>query len=165
MQHPKPEPASEHQESVWNYPRPPRVEPDRRRIVVTFNGQIIADSTAAHRVLETSHPPVFYIPPEDVRLECFRATQRQSWCEFKGDAHYYDIIVGDRTAESAAWCYPEPKEAFIDIQHAIAFYPSKMQSCTVDGEEVQPQEGDFYGGWITSEVVGPFKGAPGTGYW
>lgn len=165
MQQPKPDPVGNDQESVWDYPRPPKVEPDTRRVTVRFNDQVIADSTNTHRVLETSHPPVFYTPPEDVRIEYLRARQKQTWCEFKGDAHYYDVEVEDRIAESAAWCYPEPHSEFSSIQHAIAFYPSMMDSCTVDGEEVQSQEGDFYGGWITSEVVGPFKGAAGTRHW
>ncbi len=165
MSLPKPSPVAEGQESVWDYPRPPRVEPDARHIVVRFAGEIVAETHRAHRVLETSHPPVFYIPPEDVRIELLEPTMAQTWCEFKGDAHYYDVRVGDSVASSAAWCYPEPRPGFESIQHAIAFYPSRVDECTVDGEVVTPQPGDFYGGWVTSEIVGPFKGEPGTGDW
>lgn len=165
MRNPNPEPAAPGRESVWDYPRPPRVEADGRRVVVRFNDHVIADTTSSHRVLETSHPPVFYIPPEDVRIEYLRASQKQTWCEFKGDAHYYDIEVDGKSVASAAWCYPQPMQEFTQIQHAIAFYPGMMDSCTVDGEEVQRQDGDFYGGWITSEIAGPFKGAPGTNHW
>jgi uncharacterized protein (DUF427 family) len=157
--------TSNGQESVWDYPRPPRVEPDNRRVIVTFGGEIIANTERAYRVLETSHPPVFYIPPEDVRVELLDANGEQTWCEFKGDAHYYDIAVGDRRNLSVAWCYPEPREGFEPIQYAIAFYPDRVDSCTVDGEVVRAQQGGFYGGWITSEIVGPFKGEPGSSEW
>jgi len=162
---PKPNPISDGQESVWDYPRPPRLEPDARRIVVRFGGTIIADSTDTWRVLETSHPPVFYIPPEDVLVEVLRVTTGTSFCEYKGDARYYDIVVDDQVAESAAWCYPEPNAAFAHIQHAIAFYPGRVDSATVGDESVTAQPGDFYGGWITSEIVGPFKGESGFGNW
>ncbi len=157
--------ASNGKESVWDYPRPPRVEPDNRHVIVTFGGEVVADTRRAHRVLETSHPPVFYIPPEDVRVELLDSNGEQTWCEFKGDAHYYDIAVGDRRSRSVAWCYPEPSEGFEPIQYAIAFYPDRVDSCTVDGEAVQAQRGGFYGGWITSEIVGPFKGEPGSDGW
>lgn len=157
--------ASNGKESVWDYPRPPRVVPDNRRVIVTFGGEVIADTVRAHRVLETSHPPVFYIPPEDVRVELLDANGEQTWCEFKGDAHYYDIALGNKRGGSVAWCYPEPSEGFEPIQYAIAFYPDRVDSCTVDGEVVQAQRGGFYGGWITSEIVGPFKGEPGSSGW
>lgn len=165
MQRPSPAPTADGQESVWDYPRPPRVEPDTRHVVVRFNGEVIADTRRAVRVLETSHPPVFYVPPEDVRVELLVANGDQTWCEFKGDAHYYDLVVGDRVARAAAWCYPEPRSGYEGIQHAIAFYPGRVDACTVDGEVVRPQAGDFYGGWITAEIVGPFKGEPDTRGW
>lgn len=165
MAQPKPDVAAEGQESVWDYPRPPRVEADSRRIVVEFRGTIIADSTATWRVLETSHPPVFYIPPEDVRVELLVASERTSVCEFKGEARYYDIVVGDQVSKSAAWCYPEPLPGQEQIGYAIAFYPGRVDRATVDGEIVRPQPGAFYGGWITSEIVGPFKGEPGSEGW
>ncbi|HEV2128945.1 MAG TPA: DUF427 domain-containing protein [Thermomicrobiales bacterium] len=165
MQRPQPLPVTVGQESVWDYPRPPRMEPDSRRVIVRFNDEVVADSTRTHRVLETSHPPLFYIPPEDVRVELLNANGEQTWCEFKGDAHYYDLAVGDRVSRSAAWCYPEPAKGYEAIQYAIAFYPSRVDECTVDGEIVEAQAGDFYGGWITSEIIGPFKGGPGTQGW
>lgn len=165
MPHPKPDPTTVGQESVWDYPRPPRVEADSRRVVVEFAGAVIADSTSAFRVLETSHPPVFYIAPEDVKVEFLLASTKTSYCEFKGESRYYDIVVGDRVSESAAWCYPEPDSGFEQIQYAIAFYPGRVDKVTVDGEIVIPQPGEFYGGWITSEIAGPFKGEPGSGGW
>jgi uncharacterized protein (DUF427 family) len=165
MQRPIPSPAAPGQESVWDYPRPPRVEPDDRHVVVRFAGNVVADTRRALRILETSHPPVFYIPPEDVRVEWLVANSRHSWCEFKGEARYYDLVIGDRVSESAAWCYPEPAKGFQAIQHAIAFYPGRVDECTVGGMPVRPQAGGFYGGWITDEIVGPFKGDPGTDGW
>jgi uncharacterized protein (DUF427 family) len=153
------------QESVWDYPRPPRLEDSSRHIQVIFNNIVIADTRHAKRVLETSHPPVYYIPPGDVRLEYLRASKHATFCEWKGAASYYTIAVGDRTVVDAAWFYPHPSAPFASIAGYIAFYPSKMEACLVDGERVQAQAGDFYGGWITHEIVGPFKGAPGTWGW
>ncbi|MBX3066776.1 MAG: DUF427 domain-containing protein [Anaerolineae bacterium] len=153
------------QESVWDYPRPPRVEPTSKRIRVIFNGVTIADSTRAFRVLETSHPPVYYLPVEDVRMLFLRKTDRETLCEFKGLAAYFTIAVGDKTAANAAWCYPDPTEGYEAIRDHIAFYPGRMEACYVDEEKVQAQDGDFYGGWITSEIVGPFKGSAGTWGW
>jgi uncharacterized protein (DUF427 family) len=153
------------QESVWDYPRPPRVERSTARVAVEFGGQTIADSTRAYRVLETSHPPVFCLPEEDVRTDLLVAVRGRTMCEFKGQAKYFDVVVGDRRAERAVWTYPDPTLAFAAIQDCFSFYPSKMDACWVDGERVQPQEGDFYGGWITSAIVGPFKGGAGTWGW
>ncbi|HEY9880593.1 MAG TPA: DUF427 domain-containing protein [Leptolyngbyaceae cyanobacterium] len=153
------------QESVWDYPRPPRLEDSSRHLQVIFNGEIIADSQRAKRVLETSHPPVYYLPPDDIRMEFLSATPRSTFCEWKGAARYLTIQVGDRTAENAAWFYPSPTESFLPIQNYIAFYPSRMEACYVDGERVQAQPGDFYGGWITNDIVGPFKGSSGTWGW
>lgn len=153
------------QESVWDYPRPPRLEDSTRHIRVVFNGVTIADTHRAKRVLETSHPPVYYIPPEDIQMEHLTPTPRATFCEWKGQAAYYTIAVGDQRAEHAAWFYPEPTPAFAGIQNYVAFYPSRMEACYVDDEQVQPQPGDFYGGWITSEIVGPFKGGAGTWGW
>lgn len=158
----EPEPG---QESVWDYPRPPRVERTGKRIQVVFNGVLLADSRRAWRVLETSHPPVYYIPPEDIRMGCLRPAAGRSFCEWKGQAGYYDVLVGDKRAANAAWCYPKPTPAFAGIKDHIAFYPRPMDACHVDGELVQPQPGEFYGGWITSDIVGPFKGEPGTWGW
>ena len=153
------------QESVWDYPRPPRVERAEKQIQVVFNGVVIADSRGAWRVLETSHPPVYYIPPQDVRMDCLRPAAGGSFCEWKGQAGYYDVRVGDKTAANAAWYYPRPTPAFASIKDHLAFYARLMDACYVNGELVQPQPGEFYGGWITKDIVGPFKGEPGTWGW
>jgi uncharacterized protein (DUF427 family) len=153
------------QESVWDYPRPPRLEESQKHIQVIFNGVVIAETRQAKRVLETSHPPVYYIPPQDVKLEYFTPTSRTTFCEFKGAASYYSIRVGDKTALNAAWYYPHPTASYTELANYIAIYPGKMDACFVDGERVQAQEGDFYGGWVTSDVVGPFKGGAGTLGW
>ncbi len=160
-----PLPPGKNQESVWDYPRPPRLEDSSRHIKIVVAGKTVADSIRTKRVLETSHPPVYYIPPDDVDMSLLRSAVGRTWCEWKGEASYYDIVVGDRTIHQAAWAYASPTRRFAGIQDYLAWYPSKMDLCTVDGEVVQAQEGDFYGGWITSEIVGPFKGAPGTMDW
>ncbi|MEF3273949.1 MAG: DUF427 domain-containing protein [Chloroflexus sp.] len=153
------------QESVWDYPRPPRLEPTSRRIRVIFAGETLVDSRRAFRVLETSHPPVYYVPPDDVRIAWLRPNPARSFCEFKGVAIYYDVVIGDRQVRQAAWSYPEPTPPFAPIRGYIAFYARPMDACYVDDERVTPQPGEFYGGWITSEIVGPFKGGPGTSGW
>jgi uncharacterized protein (DUF427 family) len=153
------------QESVWDYPRPPRLEACDKHIQVTFNGVVVADTRRAFRVLETSHPPTYYIPAEDVRSDCLVPSGRSSFCEWKGRASYHSIVVGDRRSHDAAWSYPEPSPAFAAIRGHLAFYPSRVDVCTVDGEVVRAQAGDFYGGWITDAIVGPFKGEPGTSGW
>jgi len=153
------------QESVWDYPRPPRVEDTEKHIEVFFNDILIADSTDAKRVLETSSPPVYYIPTRDIEMKYFLQTDKHSLCEWKGEANYYTIKVHDKTAHNAAWYYPDPVSSFESIKNYIAIYPQEMDACFVDGERAQSQEGDFYGGWITSDIVGPFKGRPGTESW
>lgn len=153
------------QESVWDYPRPPRLEETSRHIQIVFNSEVIADTHHAFRVLETSHPPVYYIPAEDVQMEFLTTTPRTSFCEFKGSATYWTIRVGEREAANAAWSYKSPTKSFAAIRDYLAFYPSRMDACYVDGEQVQAQSGDFYGGWITSEIVGPFKGGAGSWGW
>ena len=153
------------QESVWDYPRPPRLEASPRHIKVVFDGRIVADSSRAWRVLETSHPPVYYIPPEDVEERMLRREPHTSLCEWKGTANYYSVCSDHREGRSSAWAYPAPVPAFEAIAGYIAFYPAKMDACFVDGERVQAQPGDFYGGWITSHVVGPFKGVAGSTFW
>jgi uncharacterized protein (DUF427 family) len=162
---PKPAKPGPGQESVWDYPRPPRLEPVSKRVRIVFNGAVIADTTRAWRVLETSHPPGYYIPPEDTSREYLVPSRRSSFCEWKGRAGYLSVRVGDRTAESAAWVYPDPAPAFAPIKDHISFYAGAMDECTVDGEVVRPQPGGFYGGWITRDIVGPFKGEPGTEGW
>lgn len=159
---PLPQPG---QESVWDYPRPPRLEDSPKHIQVMLNGVTIADTHRAKRVLETSHPPVYYIPPEDIRMEFLSRTPRSTFCEWKGQAGYYTVTVGDRQEVNAAWFYAEPSPRFADIKDYVAFYPSRMDACLVDGETVQSQPGDFYGGWITQDIVGPFKGSLGTWGW
>ncbi len=145
-------------ESVWDYPRPPRVEPTSRRIRVYFAGVLIADSTRALRVLETSHPPVYYIPPADIRMDLLEATARRTFCEFKGTASYWTVRAEGREALDAAWSYAKPDRAFEAITGHLAFYASRLDECFVDEERVTPQTGSFYGGWITAEIEGPFKG-------
>jgi uncharacterized protein (DUF427 family) len=164
---PKPQriPPGPGRESVWDYPRPPRLEDTGRRIQVVFAGVVIADSRRAKRVLETSHAPTYYLPPDDVRLEYFKPSPRTTFCEWKGQAVYYTIAVGDRVAANAAWSYPRPTQPFAGIKDFIAIYPHEMDACLVDGERAEPQPGAFYGGWITSDVVGPFKGGPGSQGW
>ncbi|BAC09997.1 DUF427 domain-containing protein [Thermosynechococcus vestitus] len=158
-------PPAPGQESVWDYPRPPRLEPTAKHLRVIFNGLVIADTQRGKRVLETSHPPVYYFPPEDVQSQYLVPSARQTFCEWKGQGAYYHIKVGDRQAENAAWYYPKPTPAFAAIRNYIAFYAGLMDECTVDGVVVIPQPGGFYGGWITPDIVGPFKGAPGTWGW
>jgi uncharacterized protein (DUF427 family) len=153
------------QESVWDYPRPPRLEDSESRVKVVFGGVTLAYTRRAKRVLETSHPPVYYVPPEDIRAEHLRPSDGSSFCEWKGRARYYDILTDERSEERAAWYYPDPVPAYRELKDHVAFYPSKMDACWVDGEKVEAQPGDFYGGWITAEIVGPFKGGPGTWGW
>ena len=158
-------PAPRARESVWDYPRPPRLEAGARRVRVVLAGRVIAETTSALRVLETSHPPVFYIPPADIAAGVLIPNAQRTWCEFKGEAAYYDVAVGDVVALAAAWYYPSPQPGYKALVGYVAFYPARMDACYVDDELVTPQEGDFYGGWITSEIAGPFKGGPGTRGW
>ena len=152
-------------ESVWDYPRPPAVRTVHERVEIWFGGERIAVCDEAVQVLETSHPPTYYLPQsafEDGSLVPVRGT---TFCEFKGVASYFDVVAGGRTAERAAWHYPDARGRYAVLLGHVAVMPGLMDRCTVDGEEVVPQEGGFYGGWITSKVTGPFKGAPGTLGW
>ncbi|TLM99344.1 MAG: DUF427 domain-containing protein [Actinobacteria bacterium] len=153
------------QESVWDYPRPPRIEQVRTALRVTFGGQVIAETRRAIKYMETSHPPVYYFPPDDVHLELLSRSPKTSVCEYKGIARYYSVRVGSKTAPDAVWGYPEPKSPYLALAGFLAFYPQAMDECTVDGETVGAQGGSFYGGWITKRIVGPFKGGPGTIDW
>lgn len=153
------------QESVWDYPRPPRLEDTDKHIQIIFNGIAIVDTRNAKRVLETSHPPSYYIPPEDIKIEYLIQTPQSSFCEWKGLAVYYSVRVGDKEAQNIAWFYPNPTPNFASIKDHVAFYAHPMDVCYVDGERVTPQPGNFYGGWITSDIVGPFKGIPGSWGW
>lgn len=150
-------------ESVWDYPRPPRIEDDDRLVVIRHASVLLAETRRSRRVLETSHPPVFYVEPEAVNMALLQRNSKRTFCEFKGYAEYWDVTAGD-PIRSVAWSYPEPSPGFESITGWLAFYPSKV-SCYVGGEEVSPQEGPFYGGWITAEIEGPFKGGPGTRAW
>jgi uncharacterized protein (DUF427 family) len=141
------------------------LEPSTDHIQVHFNGLLLADTTRALRVLETSHPPVYYIPPADIQMAHLHANERRTVCEFKGEAAYYDLEVDGLTASNVGWYYPRPVAAFEALVDHVAFYPSSMDRCTVNGEVVQAQKGDFYGGWVTQNIVGPFKGGPGTWGW
>lgn len=153
------------QESVWDYPRPPRLEVTDKHVRVVFNGITIADSRRPIRILETSHPPTYYISPEDVKPEYFKAADHSSFCEFKGRASYYMIMVADKIAPNAAWFYRNPSPDYAKLKNYIAIYPSRVDACYINDELVTAQAGDFYGGWITSDIVGPFKGEPGTLGW
>lgn len=153
------------QESVWDYPRPPRLEPTSKHLQVIFNRVIIAETRRAQRVLETSHPPVYYIPPDDIQMQFLTLTPQHSWCEWKGQAGYYTVTVGDKQTPQAAWFYPNPTPAYTALKNHVAFYPQLMDACYVNGELVEAQPGNFYGGWITKDIVGPFKGGPGSIGW
>lgn len=160
----KPDKPGPGQESVWHYPRPPRLEPSTRSVRVLFNGQVIAESSKTYRVLETSHPPSWYIPPQDVHSAFLIRTGKSSFCEWKGNASYWSVSAGEKRAENVAWSYESPNPTFAAIQGHFAFYPNIFE-CFVDHERVVPQPGNFYGGWITADVAGPFKGIPGSWGW
>ena len=150
---------------MWDYPRPPRVDEAGERIRVVHGGLVVADSRAALRVLETSHPPSYYLPPSDVDVTLLERTDTSTRCEWKGRATYWTVRVGDRMSVDAAWSYEDPVAAFEAIRSHLAFHPTKVDECWVGDERATPQAGGFYGGWITSHVVGPFKGGPGTTGW
>jgi len=152
-------------ESVWDYPRPPRLEPVSKRLRVVFAGETIADTSDGFRVLETSHPPVYYIPMKDIRREFLQREAGCSVCEWKGEASYWTVVAGGRKSPKAAWSYEVPTPAFGAIKGCLAFYAGRVDACFVDDCQVIPQPGGFYGGWITPEVVGPFKGEPGSAGW
>jgi uncharacterized protein (DUF427 family) len=152
------------QESVWDYPRPPRLAPDARSVEVRLDGILLAATTRAVRVLETAAPPTFYLPPGDVDAERLLAAAGSSRCEWKGEARYWDLVVAEERLPRAAWSYPMPLPGFEPIRDFLSFYPALLE-CLVDGVRAAPQPGRFYGGWVTPELVGPFKGAPGSESW
>ena len=153
-------------ERVWDYPRPPAVVPCERRVRVELAGAVLADSTRALRVLETSHPPTIYVPLGDVREELLaESNARSTWCEFKGAARYLDAVVDSRRFEAVAWTCPDPSPGYEALRHHVAFYPGRVDAAWLDDERVQAQQSDFYGGWITGDLVGPFKGPVGTLAW
>ena len=162
---PRPDTPRLGQESVWDYPRPPRLERTGRHLVVRFAGVTVAETRRACRVLETSHPPTYYLPPEDVDFAHLVPAPGTSFCEWKGDAVYWTVRVGEREAVKAAWGYPRPTAGFVDLTDHVAFYCAAMDECRVDDELARPQPGGFYGGWVTDDLAGPFKGEPGSWGW
>jgi uncharacterized protein (DUF427 family) len=155
-----PSPPRPGQESVWQYPRPPRIESSTRHVVVVLGGEVVAETTRALRVLETSQPPVYYIPPGDYRRACFRPTANETFCEFKGVARYFDLVVGERAARQAAWAYASPATRYAVLRDYVGIIRTRGRLLP-DGDPVRGQEGGFYGGWIERDVVGPFKEARG----
>lgn len=153
------------QESVWDYPRPPRVETVPQRVRVIFCGETIAETNRALRVLETSHPPAYYLPRAHLRMELLKLTSRRSFCEYKGVASYWSLTLGEQSSPYCAWSYETPSPGYEAIAGYLSFYASMVDACYVGEEKVRPQEGDYYGGWITSWIVGPFKGGSGTSGW
>ena len=152
-------------ESVWDYPRPPKLERTSKLVRVEFAGVVIAETRNALRLLETSHPPTYYIPKQDVKTEYLVLTTQSTFCEFKGRATYWTIKVDESKSENAAWSYPNPPKQYEALKTCFAFYASRVDACFVEGERVRAQKGDFYGGWITSDLIGPFKGERGTEGW
>jgi uncharacterized protein (DUF427 family) len=162
---PLPEPTKPGQESVWDYPRPPRIKEFVGSITVELGGHTIASTNRAWRILETSHPPTYYLPRESFADGSLRAATGSSWCEWKGRARYYDLVTATTSAPAAAWSYDDPTPPYRAIAGAIAVMAALVDRCTVNGEQVLAQPGGFYGGWITSWVAGPFKGMPGSERW
>lgn len=162
---PHADPAGPGQESVWDYPRPAIAEPTAAHIVIEHRGRIVADTRAALRTLETSHPPSYYLPRADITAGMLRSAAGSSFCEWKGTAAYWDVVVHDEVLARVGWSYAKPIAPFALLRDHVAFYAAPFDCCTIDGETVVPQPGRFYGGWITSRVAGPFKGIPGSMGW
>lgn len=162
---PVPDPAAPGQESVWSYPRPAIAEPSPARVTIEHRGRILADSGRTVRTLETSHPPSYYIPRDDIAPGILRRAEGSSFCEWKGAAAYWDVVADGIVLPRVGWSYPSPTPPFALLRDHVAFYAAPFDRCTVDGETVVPQPGGFYGGWITSKVAGPFKGVPGSRGW
>ncbi len=150
---------------MWDYPRPPRVETGDEVVEIVLAGRVVARTTSSLRVLETSHPPTYYVPMADFTDGVLRPAAGSSFCEFKGVAAYFDLVADGVVAARAAWTYPEPTPGFTALLGTVAVMPAAVEACRVDGEVVRPQPSGFYGGWITSRVVGPFKGVPGSTFW
>lgn len=162
---PRPDPVGPGQESVWNFPRPAIAEATSAHILIEHAARILAETRAAIRTLETSHPPSYYIPPADIAPGILRRAAGSSFCEWKGAAVYWDVVIGDIVLPRVGWSYPDPSPAFAALRDHVAFYAAPFDRCSVDGETVTPQPGDFYGGWITRRFAGPFKGVPGSRGW
>lgn len=160
-----PDPVAPGQESVWAYPRPPRLEPTPKRLQIVHAGRVIADSRNALRLLETSHPPSYYIPPADIDMTLMLPGRGGSFCEWKGRAIYWDVVADGVPLLAVGWSYPQPSTGFAALQDHVAFYAGPFERVLVDGERVRPQPGGFYGGWITADLAGPFKGVPGSQFW
>ena len=165
MRRPTPDQPGPGQESAWDYPRPPRVEPSSETVEIMLGDEVVARSTRTLRVLETSHPPTYYVPVADFAPGVLRPVNGTTYCEWKGQAEYFDLVTQRRTAPRTGWTYPTPTKGFEVLVDHVAVMPGQVDRCTVDGEEVRPQAGGFYGGWITDRVVGPFKGEPGSHGW
>ena len=165
FRHPKPDPVQPGQESVWDYPRPAIAEPTDRHVQIIHKGVTLVDSRSAWRTLETSHPPTYYVPPQDVLTDHLVANPRRTMCEWKGQARYWDIRIGSEVIEAGAWSYLDPPPSFEGIRDCFAFYPDPLGQCLIDGEAITPQPGRFYGGWISRYEAGPFKGGPGSQFW
>lgn len=153
------------QESIWDYPRPPKVELFEKNIRVEFAGRSIAETSISYKVMETASPPCYYIPQEFIKMEYLIKSNHKTLCEWKGSATYWSINVDGNISENAGWSYPVPWKGFELIKDHIAFFAGRVDGCFIDDEKVRPQAGDFYGGWITSNITGPFKGDPGTEHW
>lgn len=162
---PKPDPVGPGQESVWSYPRPPRVEPVEAELRVERGGEVIARTRRGRRVVETAGAPVYYFPPDDVRMEWLRKSGRGSYCEWKGRAEYWSLVHGDDPVPDIAWSYPDPVPGYESIAGWLAFYAGKVDGAWVGEMRAEPQPGGFYGGWVTPNIVGPIKGPPGTEGW
>jgi uncharacterized protein (DUF427 family) len=162
---PRPDPVGPGQESVWSFPRPAIAEPSGCHIVIAHCGVIVADSCASVRTLETSHPPSYYIPVADIAPGVLRRAADSSFCEWKGHATYWDVVIGSVVVPRVGWSYASPSTAFAILRDHVAFYAAPFDRCSVDGETALPQPGNFYGGWITSAFAGPFKGIPGSLGW
>lgn len=160
-----PDPVALGQESVWRYPRPPIAQPTPRHLRVVHRECVIADTRAAIRTLETSHPPTYYLPQADIAMAMLHRSARRSWCEWKGEAVYWDLAIDGDVLTDIAWSYPDPTRGFVALTDHLAFYAAPLEHCLVDGEQVNPQPGGFYGGWITPDLAGPFKGIPGSHFW
>ncbi len=165
VRRPVPDPVAPGQESVWDYPRPPAVRSSDQLVTVTLGGVEVCRTQSSLLVLETSHPPTYYLPHSAFAPDSLREAGGHSFCEWKGDAYYLDVLGGDQIAPRAAWYYPVPQGRYAALRDHVSLYPGAMDECRVGGERVQPQPGGFYGGWITGAVGGPFKGGPGSQGW
>ena len=162
---PRPDPAGPGQQSVWDFPRPAIAQPSDAHVMIEHRGLVIADTRASIRTMETSHPPSYYFPPDAIAAGVLRRASGSSFCEWKGHAQYWDVVIDGVTLAKVGWSYPEPSPAFAMLRDHVAFYAGPFDRCSINGETVVPQPGGFYGGWITSAVSGPFKGVPGSMGW